>query len=129
MKFDTFENNIAIKHYPDIVIVHSGNVTCYEQSSFFDVGRTFVFISNSENGYVAIGKRTRGNRYLTLYRWVVEPAQGASFSVPHTWTFSIKRVSHHVMTMRYQSERHLWATLSKGTRYHVVMPLTRGHTN
>ncbi len=128
MKVDTLTNSVALKQYPDILVIHSGNVTCYEQCSFFGVERTFVFIANSKNGYVAVGKRVQGREYLTLYRWAIEPAQGVSFSVPVPWSFSIECVSYRAMTKRYQSEKHLWATLSKGTRYDAVMPLTRGNT-
>lgn len=121
-------DNDNTPEYEKIVIVHSSNLRVYEQHSFFADTRTFVLICSKGTGYVAIGAKVRDWGYVTLRRWSIEYPGGFSFSIPATGTFHLKCVSADLLLKRYQNVQTPWEAISRHTRSHAVLPVTRGHT-
>lgn len=118
-------SDIGYHSVPDVILVHSPNVAIVEQTSFARDHRTLVLICTNGTGYAAVGKKVVSVGYLTLARWEIETRLAVTFTVPNDKTMSIQQVPVETLLARYQSEQHLWVTITNTTRYHVQHPITR----
>jgi hypothetical protein len=118
-------SDIGYQSEPDVIVVHSQNVAVIEQTSFARDHRTLVLICTDGTGYAAVGKKVASVGYLTLARWEIETRLAVTFTVPNSKTMSIQQVPVDILLARYQSEQHLWVTITSATRYHVQHPITR----
>jgi hypothetical protein len=122
-------DTIAMQTYPEIQIVYSNNVVCYEQSDMLGQIRTFVLIPAQGNGFVAIAKKCPGQGYCTLKRWKLDPTASVSFHLDINVSYKLDARLLPEMVTRYNKRPKDWGEVSRETRYPGIIQVPRGTTS
>lgn len=121
-------DTIAMQTYPEIQIVYSNNVVCYEQSDMLGQIRTFVLIPAQGVGYVAIAKKCTGKGYCTLKRWKLDQTASVSFYLDINLSYKLDVRLLPEMQARYQQRENDWDEVKRVARYPGIIPVPRGTT-
>lgn len=119
------DNNIAMEHYPDILIVYSNNILAMEQVEMFEEVRTIVLVCCKDVGFAGIAKKAPQKGYVTIKKWKIEHPGAVSFHIPNDRPYKLDVRLLPEMLARYERNKVHWETVCKETRYHGIIPLPR----
>jgi hypothetical protein len=114
--------------YPEVQIVYSNNVVCYEQKDMLGQIRTFVLIAAQGQGFVSIAKKSPGEGYCTLKRWKLDQTAAVSFYLDINTSYKLDVRLLQEMFVRYEKRPKDWDEVSRQVRYQGTMPVPRGTT-
>lgn len=111
-----------------VLIVHSNNVTVFQQMEMLGDAQHIVIVCMKGKGYVIVCSPDNRGVFVPNKRWQIEHPGALSFSVPGSANLYIEHIPSEKLLSRYPAGRSGWEDVSRARRWDGVLPVSRGPT-